>query len=235
MSPREYRLGKRTVGVAETRARIVAAARAVFAEDGFHRAPMEEVARRADVARATVYYQFDSKLGLIEAVLEDIERRGEQQRVLAAAALDDAVEATQRAFEEGTRFWAADHVLVRKLIGLAAADPGTRQLVIERDRNRLALVTRLAERLAEQQRLGPGCSVQKAVRTLWLLSSFEAFDQLFTGQRLDTDAVAAALFELLEDTLLRSPSPTTPSATAPRPKRPRRTAPGRAAIPRSHP
>ncbi|MBV9683549.1 MAG: TetR/AcrR family transcriptional regulator [Solirubrobacterales bacterium] len=205
MSPRDYQLGKRAAGVAETRTRIVEAARAVFAQDGFHRAPVEAVARRADVARATVYYQFDSRLGLIEAVLDDVERRGGQQRVLTAVALADAIEATRRAFEEGSRFWAAEHILVRKLIGLAAADPEIRQLVVQRDRNRLALVTRLAERLRAQRRLRPGCSIQTAIQTLWLLSSFEAFDQLFTGQGLAADDIAAFLFELAVRALLRSP------------------------------
>ncbi|MBV8944047.1 MAG: TetR/AcrR family transcriptional regulator [Solirubrobacterales bacterium] len=205
MSPRDYQLGKRAAGVAETRTRIVEAARAVFAQDGFHRAPVEAVARRADVARATVYYQFDSRLGLIEAVLDDVERRGGQQRVLTAVALADAIEATRRAFEEGSRFWAAEHILVRKLIGLAAADPEIRRLVVQRDRNRLALVTRLAERLRAQRRLRPGCSIQTAIQTLWLLSSFEAFDQLFTGQGLAADDIAAFLFELAVRALLRSP------------------------------
>jgi hypothetical protein len=94
---------------------------------------------------------------------------------------------------------------VRKLLGVAAADPETRQLVRKRDRNRLALVTQLAETLAEQRRLRPGCSVEEAVQTLWLLSTFEAFDQLFTGLGLGGDAAAARLFELVERALLRSP------------------------------
>jgi AcrR family transcriptional regulator len=205
MSPRPYQLGKRAAAVAETRARIVDAARAVFSQDGFHRAAVDEVARRADVSRATIYYQFGSKLGLVEAVLDDIERTGRLERVIAAAGLPDAVEATRRSFEEGSRFWAADHGLVRKLLGLAAADPETRRLVQERDRNRLVLVTDLAARLAEQRRLRRGCSVDEAVQTLWLLSSFEAFDQLLTGHALDADAVAALLFQLVERSLIRSP------------------------------
>jgi AcrR family transcriptional regulator len=204
VSPRRYQLGQRAAAVADTRARIVEAGRAVFSQDGFHRAAVDEVARRADVSRATVYYQFGSKLGLVEAVLDDIERRGEQERVIAAASLPDAVEATRRSFEEGSRFWAADHVLVRKLLGLAAADPGTRRLVQERDRNRLALVKDLAARLAEQGRLRDGCSVDEAVQTLWVLSSFEAFDQLLTGHALDADAVAALLYQLVERSLIGS-------------------------------
>jgi AcrR family transcriptional regulator len=204
VAPRRYQLGKRATAVAETRARVVDAARAVFSEDGFHRAAVEEVARRAGVARATVYYQFGSKLGLVEAVLDDIERRGGQDRVIAAIGIPDAAEATQRAFQEGSRYWAREPVLVRKLIGLAAADEGTRRLLQERDRNRLALVTRLAMRLAEQQRLRPDCSVEEAVQALWLLSSFEAFDQLLTGHGLDADAIAARLFRLVEASLIES-------------------------------
>ena len=167
MSPRKYQLGKRAAAVVETRARIVEAARVVFAGDGFHRGAVDEVARRADVSRATVYYQFGSKLGLIDAVLDDIERRGEQERIVAAGQLPDALEAVRRAFKEGSRYWAVDHVLVAKLIGLAAADPATRELVQRRDQNRIGLLRRLAGRLAEGQHLRDDCSLEQAIQTLW--------------------------------------------------------------------
>jgi AcrR family transcriptional regulator len=52
-----------------------AAARRLFAEAGFHRVSLDEIARQADVARATVYHQFGSKLGVLGAVVEDYERR----------------------------------------------------------------------------------------------------------------------------------------------------------------
>jgi AcrR family transcriptional regulator len=144
----------------------------MFAEDGYHRAAVDAVARRADVSRATVYYQFGSKLGLVQAVLDDIQRQGQLERVAGTVEIPDAFEATRRAFQEGSRYWAAEHVLIPKLIGLAAADPGTRTLIHERDQNRLALVTRLGTSLAEQRRLREDCSVAEAVQTLQLLSSF---------------------------------------------------------------
>jgi len=53
----------------------VAAARSLFADAGFHRVSLDETARRADVARATVYHQFGSKLGVLGAVVEDYEQR----------------------------------------------------------------------------------------------------------------------------------------------------------------
>src|SRR4051794_41597992 len=76
MSPRPYRLGRRAENIEQTRGRIIAAMRELLARDGYRSMSLEEVARVADVARATVYYQFGSKAGLLEAVVGDIQRRG---------------------------------------------------------------------------------------------------------------------------------------------------------------
>src|SRR5689334_12133592 len=193
MSPRSYRLGKRVESVEQTRARIVAATREILARDGYPRLPIDEVANRADVARATVYYQFGSKHGLIEAVVDDIRQRSGQPRVDDVADSADPVVALGRSFEAGCRFWAAEHVLVRKLTGLALVDPEVRRLLARVDKGRLPLLTRLVERLADTGHLAAGCTQRRAVDVLWMLSSFEAFDQLFTGRRLPVREVANAL------------------------------------------
>jgi len=51
---------------------IVAAAMAVFAEEGFGRARMEDVARRAGVAKGTVFVYFPTKHDLFRAVAQDL-------------------------------------------------------------------------------------------------------------------------------------------------------------------
>src|SRR5438034_7095657 len=74
MSPRPYRLGQRQVAADETRSRILNAARAQLeTEVSFS---IDAVARRADVARMTVYYQFGSRRGLLEALFDDLAVRG---------------------------------------------------------------------------------------------------------------------------------------------------------------
>src|SRR2546425_469397 len=66
MSPRPYRLGQRQVAADENRSRILNAAREQLEEEASF--SIDAVARRADVARMTVYYQFGSRRGLLEAL-----------------------------------------------------------------------------------------------------------------------------------------------------------------------
>ena len=49
---------------------ILEAARAVFAEKGYHRASVADVITAADIARGTFYLYFDSKRALFDEVLE---------------------------------------------------------------------------------------------------------------------------------------------------------------------
>lgn len=214
--PRSYRLGKRQAEVTATRQRIVTAARGLFAEEGFHRVSIDEVARRAGVARVTVYQHFGSKLGLLDAVVSDIEVGGDAGAIVAAANIPDPLEAVRTAMAEGCRFWASAHTLARKLLGLAAVDPETRSVLAGREERRLALITSVVERLATQKLLRAGCSRQRAVDVLYLLTSFEAFDQLFTGRRLSAGEVTDVLLQLCESVIPGASSARPPGSNAER-------------------
>src|ERR1700677_4577541 len=50
---------------------ILEAAEVVFAERGFHRARIQDVAARARIAVGTVYNHFDEKKDLLRALLEE--------------------------------------------------------------------------------------------------------------------------------------------------------------------
>jgi AcrR family transcriptional regulator len=77
---RPYRSAVRAEQAERTRARIVAAARALFLERGFAGTTIASVAAAAEVAPETVYATFGGKAGLLEAV------------VLAAVLRDDEPE-----------------------------------------------------------------------------------------------------------------------------------------------
>jgi AcrR family transcriptional regulator len=55
----------------ERRAQILRAARAIFVERGYLEARVEDVAKRANLSKGAVYFYFDSKRAIFEALVEE--------------------------------------------------------------------------------------------------------------------------------------------------------------------
>ena len=64
----------------ETKERILEAASEIFARDGFAGAHVAEIAERADANVSLIYRYFDSKQGLLQALLDRFIRDGQVQR-----------------------------------------------------------------------------------------------------------------------------------------------------------
>src|SRR5579862_5656068 len=106
--PRPYRLGARKASAEETRARVIAAARELLATSaspvGFS---VDAVARAADVARMTVYYQFGTKAGLLQAVFDELAAQGGLERLPVAFQKGNATEGLDEFISILCRFWAS--------------------------------------------------------------------------------------------------------------------------------
>jgi hypothetical protein len=73
---------------------------------------------------------------------------------------------------------------------------------IERwEEERAAAMARIARGLEEQGVLRPGVGAEEAANVLWVLTSFESFDLLYTGRGLALDAVVDALLSTAERAL----------------------------------
>jgi AcrR family transcriptional regulator len=180
MAGRSYRLGRRAAEVERTRARILAAARQVVAEHG----PETSVGRVADLARVsriTVYNQFGSKSGLLEALSADL--RPGSGGGPADVAADPAADLRRR-IEQACDAWAADPALHRRLFGHR----------VEREQSDADHA--LAERLAAHDRLRPGCSIREAEDVIGILTSFPVFDRLHKGGRRSQAAVVEILLRM---------------------------------------
>src|SRR5215471_3366381 len=94
MSPRPYRLGQRQAATEQTRARILTAARELLlTSDAFSGFSIDAVARRADVARMTIYHQFGSKIGLLEAMSDSLAAHGGMVQLANAFRKSDPLDA----------------------------------------------------------------------------------------------------------------------------------------------
>ena len=196
MSPRPYRLGKRAADVEDTRDRVIQAARDLFSEEGFLGATLDDVAKRAGVARATVYYQFESKYGLLDAMIVNATQMAKAAPLERARKHPNALKGLRAYFVEICKFWMGDLALFRNVYGLASVDPEAGKLFDGYDDRRRELLTWMVKRLADQGHLRPGVTQHRATDMLWLLSSFRSFDQLHTRAGLTARQAAAMLNEL---------------------------------------
>ncbi len=182
--PRPYRLGQRQTAAEETHARILGAARdLLIAEGGYANFTIDAVAQQAAVARMTIYHQFGSKAGLLEALCDDLAIRGRIEQLAGAFVLTDPGEALAEFIAVLCRFYDADRLLTRRLVGLAALDPDFEQVLRGRYARRREGLRVLVDRLATRY----GCSeveaLDETVDVLDVLTSFSTFDALADTNR----------------------------------------------------
>ena len=179
MSPRPYRMARRRESADETRLRIIAAARQLLtAGEGTARFSMEEVARRAGVARMTVYYQFGSLRGLLEALLDSLASAGGMQRLAEAFQESDPLEALDHFIAVFIGFWESDRAVIRSLQAFAVLDPEFATALEERSSWRRRGARVLLERLAKHTGRPRRKEKHEAEDLLFLLTSFATYDTL---------------------------------------------------------
>jgi AcrR family transcriptional regulator len=198
VSARRYTLRARAEATNATRDRILNAARALLVEGDFRRVTVDQIAATADVARATVYHQFGSKVGVFEALVINLEQRAGLERLVAVIETEPPATLVRAVIAAGCRYWATDPDLVRTATALARLQPDLERVVAPHDAGRLRLLSRMVDRLSESGVLRPGCPPRQAVDHLWLLTSFDAYDMLSQGRELSQDEVAQRLAELAE-------------------------------------
>jgi AcrR family transcriptional regulator len=204
MSPRPYKPGQRQLATEQTRARILAAARALLmARDGFTNFSIEAIARQADVARMTVYYQFGSKVGLLEALCDTLAVNGGMQHLASAFQLPDPLDALAEYIRVFCRFWESDRLVTHRLRGLAALDPDFEQVIRARDERRSQGLRVLVGRIAEKYGYPSPDTFDETINILLTLTSFECCDML-TGPDRGIEAVAATVVKLARSTLTQS-------------------------------
>ncbi len=190
-----YRSELRDAAADVTRTRIMQASRRLLT--GGKDLPafsLDAVARAAGVTRLTVYNQFESKRGLLEAVFDDIAERGglfELRSVLTDA---DAMSSLRGVVAVFCRFWASHDRALAKLAGMTKLDRDIAASLKQRTERRRGVLTVLVKRLPHVR------EPADLVDILFTLTSFETFEALSVRQR-GAAAVEALIWQLVEDSV----------------------------------
>jgi AcrR family transcriptional regulator len=203
VATRRYEQRRRAQTAQETRRRVLDAVYEQLREAPAQPVSVDRIARSAGVARSTVYVVFGSRAGLFDAFAADLLERGGFRRVIDAVADPDPRVTLRDGITGGVHTFAAHREVTRALVSMAALDPDAVGGAMQRsDQRRAKGMLRLARRLAKHGLLREGITAKQAADRLWVMTSFDAFDLLYSGRGLSADEVARLLVDVAERTLL---------------------------------
>ena len=203
MVTRRYEQRLRAEQSEETRRRILGTVYEALQARPTGSLSLDDIARRARVARSTIYLVFGSRAGLFQAFAEDLWARSGFPRLTEAVANPDAREHLRGGMAAGTRMYAAERDVYRVLFSMAQLEPDSVGGAIQiMEQERRVGMEHLARRLAEDGLLRPDVTVDDATEVLWVLCSFDSFDLLRTGRELSVDRCIEVLVTTAERALL---------------------------------
>ena len=145
---RTYVQDARAEAAASKRLQVLDAAIEMLASEPLPRVTLEAVARRAGAARSTVYVMFGSRAGLFDAVARRLLERIGFDRLVAAVAAPDPLEALRQAMHESVRLYAEQRDAARALWSWADLDTDAAGAFAVLDGGRAAGTAHLVGRLA---------------------------------------------------------------------------------------
>ena len=176
----------RAAAANEKRERVVTAATQSLREDGgLGDFSLDSVAKAAGVTRLTVYNQFGSRRGLLEAVFDDIAARGRLAMIPEALSLPDPLQSLDAIIDRFCEFWSSDEAIAR-LHDAMSMDAELAIALTQRNERRRRLLQALAKRLLPADL--PARQRRDAIDFLHAMTSFAMFRTL--GSNRSVAAVA---------------------------------------------
>jgi AcrR family transcriptional regulator len=204
METRKYEQGLRAETAEETRRRILDALYARLRERPAEPASVEEIARAARVSRSTIYLIFGSRAGLFDALAAELFRTGEFEQVERAVANPDGRESLRGGIRGGAEMYAAHVEVIHALRAMAQREASAAGGTVQRlEEGRAKGMTELAQKLAAQDALRPDLTLEEAAHVLWLVTSFDAFDALYSARGLSLEETVEVLTMTAERSLYR--------------------------------
>jgi AcrR family transcriptional regulator len=206
---RAYDSSRRQARTQATRTAVIEAARRLFLAAGYAATTMEAISDESDTPPATLYRLFESKLGILKALL-DVAAGGDDEPV----AFGDRPNVQALLHSHSPRQQVMGFAILtgdvmarlapiqRILLGAAGSDPQAAVLLDEHTRQRQEGQARIARALARAGALREGLSERDAADVIHALMSPEVYRLLTVDRRWDIDRYETWLGETLVAQLL---------------------------------
>jgi AcrR family transcriptional regulator len=184
---RSYTGVERQRSVEAGRERILRAARELLEDEDAENFSIDAIARRAGVARMTIYNQFESKARLLEALFDALAAQGPLGQIPGVFKEQDPLVTLDEYVAIFGRFWTLHRSTHRRLRAAAAHDVELAAAMKARNTRRRTGITEILRRLGDQAR--PIVARADAVNVIHVMLSFETFNELAGEERTPDDVV----------------------------------------------
>jgi AcrR family transcriptional regulator len=213
---RTYNLQKRARAAEETRQRIIEAAHTLFSEGGYPNVSLDQIAELAGVSRQTLYVQFGSKTGVLEALFAHAEHqsfgtstefedtldelaRTQKER---ADPVSDLLVICRHAFRMVEHFYTENAALIRNCRAQAVYEPEFRTIWVRGMNSHRFAMHRVVRTIAALGRLAPGWTVESAADWLAAVAHYNQFDMLVEERGWSPEMVSERIVQLIREMLV---------------------------------
>lgn len=174
-SDREYRSSLREERAEQTRMRIRKSARELFGQRGFTTTTIADIAEAAGVSPATVYATYESKAGIVSAMLEELEESAGIGPRLEAVFSESDPRRQLRLFVSAHCGLYEGSTDILRSSTQAVENPEVAVLAERGDTRRRGAIDELVRQWHERGALRTGLTPRDAAERMWLLTTVESF------------------------------------------------------------
>ena len=179
LQARRYKSELRSRAAEDTRKRVLESANALFSRHGIDRTTVAEIGKRASVAASTVYALYQSKEGILRALMrEALFGQSFEDALADLAGVTDSVRLIALSAHVARAIYEQESAQLGFIRGASAFSPALRKLEQEFEKLRLDMQEERVRLLFTQSRQRNGLSLEEARRILWMYTSRDVYRML---------------------------------------------------------
>jgi AcrR family transcriptional regulator len=200
---RTYNSENRQAQAAQTRARILESAKTLFQPTGFEGVTIEQIAQAAGVSMPTIYALFQSKRGVLRALIDDA-LPTDQREALVEEVMQEKSPKVRLALAAkiARQMYDAERTQMDIFRGASILAPEFKELEKERELRRYERQEESVKMLVKDGALLKGLSLSKARDILWAFTGRDMYRMLVVEQSWPSEEYENWLAQLLIKTLI---------------------------------
>jgi len=202
---RVYNSEARDAQAAQTRSRILKAAKELFQAEGFDRVTISKLAKASEVSMPTIYAVFKSKRGVLQSLVDEALPPNQFW-----ALVEDAKQEKSPKIRLGIsakmarKIYDAERELMDILRSASVVAPELKELEQEREKRRYERQGESVKAMMQENSLAKGLSLAKARDIFWALTGRDMYRMCVVERGWTPDEYEKWLVELLVKSLLDS-------------------------------